>query len=124
MSDEALDYVDVGLLDHVQRYRRWVIEGDDGRRLTRHQQQRNPLPEELMSALAPYIGDGLGKVTVGAELAHSKDYGCKAQAFVSISVTCNNTLEDATAVHDILHQNVRALVNEDLVAMIQDRDEY
>ena len=75
-----------------------------------------------MAALEPHIGDAQAKVTVGAELAHSKDYGCKAQSFVSVSVTCNNSEDDISAVHNIIHPLARKLVNEDLEKMKLDRD--
>ena len=77
-----------------------------------------------MSALEEYLGDGKAKLTVGGELAHSKEFGCKAQAFVSVSVTCNNDEETLEAVHNIIQPKVQELINQDLELMIEDRDRF
>lgn len=121
---EVTEVVDVGLLDQVVRRRSWRVEEDDGEVCEKHQSQQSPIPEDTMSELEKYTGDGQAKVTVGGELAHSKDFGCKAQAFVSVSVTCGNNEEDITAVHGIIHSLVRNLVNEDLTVMKKDRDAH
>jgi hypothetical protein len=76
-----------------------------------------------MSAIEQYIGDGGGRVSVGAELSQSKDfYGAKA--FVNISLSCNNDLETCMAVHDLVQPTVRQLVNQDVQMMVEDRDAY
>jgi len=125
MEDHAVfeDY-DVGLVDRVIRFRSWEVEGDNGHVSTRNQSKQELLPEDLMGALEDYIGDGLAKVTVGGELGHSKDYGCKAQAFVSISVHCNNDAGTIEEVKNIVQEKVRSFVNEDLAEMMLDRDRH
>lgn len=124
MENEVVEVNDVGLIDRVTRNRRWELEKDDGKVTRREQSQQHPIPEEIMAALEQHIGDAQAKVTVGAELGHSKEYGCKAQAFVSVSVTCNNNEEDIGAVHGIVQPFVRQLVNEDLEQMKVDRDTH
>jgi hypothetical protein len=115
---------DVGLLDKVVRHRGWELEDDSGHVTTRNQTKQEELPEDLTMALEDYIGDGMAKVTVGAELGHSKEYGCKAQAFVSISVHCNNDDGTIEEVQNILHDKARVFTNQDLEAMMEDRDRY
>lgn len=126
MEDQTIfeDY-DVGLIDRVIRFRGWEVrEEESDRVVTRNQSRQDTLPEDLMAALEEHIGDGLAKVTVGGELGHSKEYGCKAQSFVSISVHCNNDEETLKAVKDIVQEKVRTFVNEDLAEMIVDRDRW
>jgi hypothetical protein len=124
MENELVEVRDVGLVDRVSRNREWSIKQDDGKVTSRRQCQQHPIPEEYMSALEPHIGDAQAKVTVGAELGHSRDYGCKATAFVSISVTCNNHEDSIRAVHSLIHPLARKLVNEDLTRMKEDRDAH
>lgn len=122
MADEAMvEVLDVGLVDRVIRSRSWAAEQENGRVITRGQSQQHPIPEVYMAALEAHIGDAQAKVTVGAELSHNRDY-CKAQAFVSVTVTCNNKEEDISAVHNIIHPLARKLVAEDLEKMKLDRD--
>ena len=123
-SNVEVEVNDVGMLEHVSRNRRWAVEKDDGKVATREQSQQHPLPEDIMAELEQHIGDAQAKVTVGAELGHNKEYGCKAQAFVSVSVTCNSSQDSISAVHSILHTMVRQLVNDDLEKMKEDRDAH
>ena len=123
-NEEQVEVNDVGLVDRVTRNRRWEIEKDSGKVTRREQSQQHPIPEDIMAALEEHIGDAQAKVTVGAELGHSKEYGCKAQAFVSVSVTCNNNETDIGAVHEIIQPLARKLVNEDLEMMKADRDAH
>jgi hypothetical protein len=123
-DDSVVEVLDVGLVDGVTRIRGWSVKQEDGKVTTREQYQQHSILEVYMAALEPHIGDALAKVTVGAELAHSKDYGCKAQSFVSVSVTCNNSEDDITAVHNIIQPLARKLVNEDLEQMKEDRDAH
>lgn len=122
-NEPEVEVLDVGLTDLVTRVRRWEVE-QDGRVTSREQSQQHPIPEVYMAALEPLVGDAQAKVTVGAELAHNKEFGCKAQAFVSVSVTCNNKEDDISAVHNIIQPLVRQLVNEDLMKMKEDRDAH
>ena len=112
---------DVSLVDRVSRHRGWELR-NKGK--ARDQSRHTQLPEDLMSDLEQYIGDGKARVTVSSALAHSKEFGNKAEAFVSISVTCNNDLEDVDQVHALLHPKVEELVNEDLEDMKVDRDRH
>lgn len=115
---------DVGLLDQVIRQRGWSIEKDGGLVTAREQNQQHSIPEEIMATLEEYTGNAQAKVTVGAELGHNKEFGCKAQAFVSVTATCNNAESDIVAVHEIIHALARKLVNEDLEKMKLDRDAH
>ena len=65
-----------------------------------------------MSELETYVGDGMARVTVSGALSSSHHYH-KAEAFVSVSVTCNNNLEDVAAVHNMLRPKVQNLVSQD-----------
>lgn len=124
MSDEQLEIRDVGLVDRIVRVRRWEAEQPDGKVKARTQSVQQLIPEEIMAELESHLGDAQAKVTVGAELGHSRDYGCKAGAFVSVSVHCNNHEDDIQAVHETLHNLARNFVNEDLEVMKQDRDSH
>jgi hypothetical protein len=115
---------DVGLLDKVTRHRDWTVIHEDGRIYGKSQSQQHPLPEEVMPNLESHIGDGESKVTVGGELAHSIEFGCKASAFVSVSVTCSSNSADIQAVHDILQPWVQKLTSEDLAKMKTERDAH
>lgn len=75
--------------------------------------RQDGLPEDVMSVLEPYVGDGKASVTVGAELASSVEFGYKAQAFVSMTATCNNNLDDMAAVAGILKTATHRLVQSD-----------
>jgi hypothetical protein len=120
---EVTEHLEVGMIDRVVQFRRWELEHDLVV-VTRSQSKYSELPEDLMAALEEYLGDALAKVTVGGELGHSKEYGCKAQAFVSISVHCNSDEQTIKEVKDLLQEKVRAYVDEDLAEMIKDRDRY
>ena len=74
-----------------------------------------------MSQLEPYIGDGQGRLTVSGSLSSNHEYH-KAEAFVSISVSCNNDLDDVRQVHDIVRPYVQELVHEDHQEMSLLRD--
>lgn len=120
----ATEVFDVGQIDKIIRHRGWELEGEDGYITKRNQSRQEIIPEDLMAGLVDEIGDGLAKVTVGAELGHSKEYGCKAQAFVSISVHCNDDEGTIDRVQAILHGMARKYANQDLEEMIDDRDRY
>lgn len=125
-SDEdavIVDY-DVGLLDKVVRHRRWRVEDDQGKVTTRQQNRHDNLPEDLMAALEDHLGDAMAKVTIGDELGHSIEYGCKAGSFVSITVHCNADEETIGKVKAILQQKVREFTNDDLKEMKEDRDRH
>jgi len=59
------------------------------------------LPEDLVSILEPYLGNGDGGVTVGGELA-VKDFGNGGGCSCFIKVSANNNLDDLLAVADIV----------------------
>lgn len=121
---EQTDYVGVGLTDLAKRQRGWEVENGPRKEQTRQQPIAEVLPEDVMSKLEELAGDAGGKVVVGATLAHSKEYGNKAEAFVSFSVTTDNNLDVMREVHDFLQPLVRELVNKDLMEMMADRDSY
>ena len=123
MSDESVLYETYDLLNRVIRNCEWTRNGQTKHR-TKQQDIAAVLPEEVMAQLDEFLGNALGKVTVGGELSHSKEYGCSAKSFVSMSITCDNSLETCQAVHDIVHPTVRALLNEDLDMMKADRDQH
>jgi hypothetical protein len=123
MSDEVVLYETYDLKDRVLRSCEWTNNGQTKHR-TKQQELAEVLSEEVMAQLDELIGNALGKVTVGGELSHSKEYGCSAKSFVSMSITCDNSLETCQAVHDIVQPTVRALINEDLNMMKEDRDRH
>ena len=123
MSDESVLYETYDLLNRVIRNCEWTRNGQTKHR-TKQQDIAAVLPEEVMAQLDEFLGNALGRVTVGGELSHSKEYGCSAKSFVSMSITCDNGLETCQAVHDIVHPTVRALLNEDLNMMKADRDQH
>jgi hypothetical protein len=118
MAECVGDFVDLSLLDKVQRQRRFIndINGE-----VTEQEKRDDLPEDLMSELEKYIGDGQARLTVSGSLSSSHEYH-KAEAFVSISVACNNNMNDVEAVHDIVRPCVQDLVQKDHFEMSLLRD--
>lgn len=117
-------YIEVGLRDGIRRRRKFSAEDRTGAEKSRVQQKQTELPESLMEELSRYLGDGNAKVVVGAELTHSRDYGCKAGAFVSVSVSCNADSETIQTVHDILMPVVKDLAREDLTEIAKERDDF
>lgn len=75
-----------------------------------------------MSQLDPYIGDGQARLTVSGSVSSNHEYH-KAEAFVSISVACNNNMDDVHKVHDIVRPHVQELVREDHHEMSLLRDD-
>ena len=114
---------DFSLHDVVIRDCKWT-RGDITKERSKQQLVSDVLTEEMMGQLDDYLGNALGKVTVGGELGHSKEYGCSAKSFVSMSVTCDGGLETCQAVHKLIQPVVRALINEDLQMMKEDRDAH
>lgn len=119
MTEPVVEFVDVSLVDRVHRRR--SIYNDLTKEIT-EQVRDDEIPEDLMSEIEPYIGDGLGRVIVSAGLKSSHDFW-GADAFVSISLTCNNNLDDATAMSRIVKTRVHELVEKDYHAMSLLRDE-
>jgi hypothetical protein len=108
------------MTDGVKR-RRFAFN-DDTKELI-YDEREDDIPEELMSKLSDYIGDGEGRVTASGSLGSSREYH-KAEAFVSISLACNNDLDDAEAVHGLIVPYVRKLAAEDLLEMSKLRDPW
>jgi hypothetical protein len=52
------------------------------------------LPGSETMRLQHLLGDGKGSVTTGFSISHSEDYGnLKADAFVSVTLTCNQSMD-------------------------------
>jgi hypothetical protein len=112
-----VEILDVSLTEMITR-RRYVIHKHG----TTEEEAQDPLPEEIMSMLDELTGDAKGRVTVGAELASSIEFGFKAGAFVSIGVSCDSSEEAIEGVHDILHGLAQKLVVDDHAKMSELRD--
>jgi hypothetical protein len=84
---------------------------------------QQPIPEEIMNKLEPYVGDGLARFSVGNELGSSVAFGFKAQAMVNATVTCNNDTDTLVAVNDILYPVVEELVvrNHERMSALRDQ---
>jgi len=121
MTSEAcgIDYVDVSMVDRVFRQVR-VYEPDGS---VHEKQLREEIPEEILMAAKSKRGELDGKVTVSASLADSIEYGYKAEAFVSISLSCENTVEACQLLHDAIRPVVHGLVRQDQAMAAQMRDE-
>lgn len=104
-----VEFRDVSMRDKISRSRR--AELTDGRVIEERELQ--PIPEDLMGKLDGLSGDGRGRVTVGAELSSSTNFGFKAGAFVNITVTCDSSVEVCEEVHEIIQPSVERLVVED-----------
>jgi DNA-directed RNA polymerase subunit L len=112
-------YADVGMEDSLHQ-RRALHNDYDKTVMT--QDCREEIPEEIMSQVEPYIGDGNAHLTVSGALSSSHEFH-KAEAFVSVSITCNNSMEDVRHVHDIVRPFVQELIKEDHECMSLLRDE-
>lgn len=84
---------------------------------------QQPIPEEIMNKLEPYVGDGQARFSVGNELGSSVAFGFKAQATVYATVTCNNDTDTLMAVNDILYPVVEELVvrNHERMSALRDQ---
>jgi hypothetical protein len=112
-------YADVSMEGHVLRNRR--LHNDTDGTVT-EQECRSEIPEEVMSQLDPFVGDGNAHLTVSGALSSSQSFH-KAEAFVSVSVTCNNNLDDVRQVHNLIRPFVQTLVLEDHNEMSVLRDQ-
>ena len=99
-------------VDECPKVRRHRSLYNDNDKTTLEQEQSYDIPEEIMSLLEDYQGDGLARVTVSADLGSSVSFH-SAKAFVSISVTCNNDMDSIGSVHAMLRPHVQQLVHED-----------
>jgi hypothetical protein len=81
----------------------------------------DPIPEELVEQLEPFIGDGESRIIVSGTLSSTVDYQ-KAEAFVSVSVPCGTSLDHIRKAHDIVRAFVNDLLIEDLETMKGLRD--
>jgi len=106
---ESVEFLDVSMVDTVHRSRKFINDNDKS---VLEQERRDEIPEGLMSDLSSYLGDGQARVTVSGALSSSHEYH-KAEAFVSISVSCNNDMQDVQAVHDLVRPHVHELVHQD-----------
>jgi hypothetical protein len=121
MASEAygIDYVDVSMVDRVIRQ---VSVHEPGG--TVHEKTlRQEIPEEILMAAKSKRGELDGKVTVSASLADSIEYGYKAEAFVSISLSCENTVEACQELHGAIQPVVHNLVRQDQAMAAQMRDD-
>jgi hypothetical protein len=91
----------------------FAVRGDD---VLMDANRYDKIPEEFMERLNECLGDGQAKVTVGGDLALN-DYGNKAGAFVSITVTCGNSEEELEAAHGIASEMKEDFLRHDLSQM-------
>ena len=75
-----------------------------------------------MKQIDQYVGDAQARLTVSGSLSSVKEFH-KAESFVSITVTCNNNMDDIMEVHDIVKPVVHQLASEDLEEISKFRDE-
>jgi hypothetical protein len=106
-------YIGVSMKDKVRRF--LSAEDKDGN--TVEEQYSEPIPEDLMTQLEQYGGDGRARVSVGGELTSSTNFGFKAAASTHMSVTCDNNLEVMEEVHDLVQPYVEKLVLRDHARM-------
>ena len=120
MTSEAcgIDYVDVDMVDRVVRVVR-VYEPDGA---VHEKQRKEQIPEEILMAARSKRGELDGKVTVSAELGDSFDYGYKAGAFVSITLSCENSVEACQELHSVVQPVVHRLVQQDHAMAAEMRD--
>jgi hypothetical protein len=81
-----------------------------------------PLPEEIMSKLEELAGDLKGRVTVGAELSSSVEFGFKAGASVHIGVSCDSDPDTLEEVCDLVGPLTERFVVKHHAVMSQRRD--
>ena len=113
MTDQTVgEFADVSLVDRVYRERRFHNDEDAS---VVEQERQDEIPEEIMSQIEEHVGDGNAHLTVSGSLSSSHKFH-KAESFVSVSVTCNNSMDDIRAVHDIVRPFVQTLT-------LQDHDE-
>lgn len=113
------EYIDISMLDKVQRQRRFI---NDFTGEIIEEENLGPLPEDIVSELEDHVGDGLARVTVSGALSSSVRFH-KAESFVSVSLSCNNSMGDVLEVHDIMRPFVQKLAAEDHDHMAGFREE-
>jgi hypothetical protein len=113
------EVADVGLVDKVYQQRRFHNDHD---KTVETQEQRNEIPEDIMDQIEAYLGDGNAHLTVSGSLSSSHEYH-KAESFVSVSVTCNNNMDDIRKVHEVIRPFVQSLALEDHNEMSVLRDQ-
>ena len=106
------EFADVSMVDRVYRMRRFHNDEDV---TVLEQECQDEIPEEIMNQLESFVGDGNAHLTISGSLSSSHRFH-KAESFVSVSVTCNNSLDDVQQVHDIVRPFVQSLT-------LQDHDE-
>jgi hypothetical protein len=107
-----VEYLDVSMTDSITRHTTFM--DDEGQ--VKERVVTGPIPEEIMTELNEFNGDGKGKVTVSADLGSSFKF-FKAGAFVSIGVTCDSNTESLIKVHSVLQPIVQKLAEEDHAKM-------
>jgi hypothetical protein len=108
-------YNDVELLDVVRRRR--FMEKDKEQLI--EEEAINYLEETMkdsMPSIREHLGDGGAQLTLSADLSTTENY-CKAGAFCSIKVTCDNSLEALSNVHAIVLPYLKEIVAQDLAEM-------
>jgi len=119
---EARHVADVTLSDSSLTEQIYLRRSWAGGKTVQEEEARIPLPEDIVSKLSELTGDEKGRVTVGAELTSSIEFGMKAGAFVSIGVKCDSSAEVLKDVHDMLFPLAQRLVIEDHAEMSDVRD--
>ena len=112
-----MEIKDIGLFDKVHLSREARPKDGAGVCESADEFIANILPEDIMEKLDQYIGDGNASVTVGGDLTRSEDYGNKAGAFVSVTIRCNNGVEEVRAVHDIIRGWIEPQIAENQARM-------
>lgn len=113
------EFVDVTMVDCLHRQRKFHNDLD---KTVLSQERQDPIPEEIMAQLEDYRGDGKAHLTVSGSVSSNHEFH-KAEAFVSISVTCNNNMDDVMSVHALVQPFVKDLVRVDHEEMALLRDE-
>jgi len=98
-------YKNTALQDRIRTRRSYFNPNGGGL----EEEGQDPIPEDIVNKLEPFVGDGKARLTVSAGLGSSVDFGFKAEALVSATVTCNNDPDDIRQVNDIMYPLVEEL---------------
>jgi len=109
--------LDVSLTEQIYLRRAWEVDG-----VVHEEEAHEPLPEDIVSKLEELTGDMKGRVTVGAELASSIEFGFKAGAFCSIGVSCDSSEDAMEETHGVIFPLAERLVTADHEVMSKIRD--
>jgi hypothetical protein len=112
-SDPAIEVVDLDRKDLIFRSR---SASHAGKGVLADESMFMYLPEDWMDRIEKVLGDANARVSVTGNVGVS-DYGNKASASVTVTLTCNQAEKDIVEAHGIAREIMQHFLDEDQQAM-------